>query len=155
MICHSIIDGRLVSAKIWQSLQKDIPYHRMPNDAIRNLFASFWLLLPSSMFIPIFKIHGVATEGCNPKTQWWFYCWISDNIENSFLEIGQFIAQSKDPDEVEPLDRPVYNQVFADITTSFTILIGIFFPSVTGTGMNLEVSSCYTVGEKWSFVLGY
>lgn len=25
-----------------------------------------------------------------------------------------------------------YNQVIADITTTFTILIGIFFPSVTG-----------------------
>lgn len=55
-----------------------------------------------------------------------------DNIESNFLEAGQFIARSRDPDEVEPLDRPVFNQVFADITTSFTILIGIFFPSVTG-----------------------
>lgn len=64
---------------------------------------------------------------------------ISDNIQDSFLELGQFIAQSKDPDEIEPLDRPVYNQVFADITTSFTILIGIFFPSVTGIWINLEI----------------
>ncbi|PSN31506.1 Solute carrier family 12 member 6 [Blattella germanica] len=55
-----------------------------------------------------------------------------DNIHDSFLELGQFIAQTKDPDEIEPLDRPVYNQVFADLTTTFTILIGIFFPSVTG-----------------------
>lgn len=30
------------------------------------------------------------------------------------------------------MDRPSFNQVYADITTSFTILIGIFFPSVTG-----------------------
>ncbi|XP_049831713.1 solute carrier family 12 member 6 isoform X1 [Schistocerca gregaria] len=55
-----------------------------------------------------------------------------DNIHNSFLEEGQFIAKSKDPDEIERLDRPSYNQVYADLTTSFTILIGIFFPSVTG-----------------------
>jgi len=28
--------------------------------------------------------------------------------------------------------RENYNQVIIDITTSFTILVGIFFPSVTG-----------------------
>nr|CAD7573788.1 unnamed protein product [Timema californicum] len=55
----------------------------------------------------------------------------ADNIQNSFLELGQFIARTKDPDDIEPLDRPNYNQVLVDITTSFTILIGIFFPSVT------------------------
>ncbi|KAK7863464.1 hypothetical protein R5R35_010501 [Gryllus longicercus] len=55
-----------------------------------------------------------------------------DNVQNSFLELGQYIAQSKEPDEIERLDKPSYNQVFADCTTSFTILIGIFFPSVTG-----------------------
>ncbi|KAF4517815.1 hypothetical protein B566_EDAN003020 [Ephemera danica] len=55
-----------------------------------------------------------------------------DNIADSFLEDGQFIARSKDPDVIERLDRPSYNQVYADITTAFTILIGIFFPSVTG-----------------------
>jgi potassium/chloride transporter 4/5/6 len=55
-----------------------------------------------------------------------------DNIENFFLEAGQFIAQSRDPEHIEPVHGLVFNQVFADITTSFTILIGIFFPSVTG-----------------------
>lgn len=55
-----------------------------------------------------------------------------DNIKDSFLELGQFIATTKDPDVIERLDRPSYNQVYADLTTSFTILIGIFFPSVTG-----------------------
>ncbi|XP_054278489.1 solute carrier family 12 member 4 isoform X2 [Macrosteles quadrilineatus] len=54
------------------------------------------------------------------------------NIYDSFLEEGQFIARSKDPEEIEPLDRPIYNQVVVDLTTTFTILIGIFFPSVTG-----------------------
>ncbi|KAL1114973.1 hypothetical protein AAG570_007796 [Ranatra chinensis] len=55
-----------------------------------------------------------------------------DNLGDFFLEEGQFIARTKDPEEIQKLDRPVYNQVFADITTTFTILIGIFFPSVTG-----------------------
>lgn len=34
--------------------------------------------------------------------------------------------------EAEVPGTETYNQVLADITTSFTILIGIFFPSVTG-----------------------
>ncbi|XP_046385480.1 solute carrier family 12 member 7 isoform X3 [Ischnura elegans] len=55
-----------------------------------------------------------------------------DNIADSMLEDGQFIARSKDPEEIERLERPPYNQIYADITTTFTILIGIFFPSVTG-----------------------
>lgn len=53
------------------------------------------------------------------------------NLGDSFLEEGQYIARSKEPEEVQPLG-PTYNQVMADITTSFTLLIGIFFPSVTG-----------------------
>lgn len=61
-----------------------------------------------------------------------FIYWFVDNIGDSFLEEGQFIAQSLEPEEIQNLDRPVYNQIFADITTSFTLLIGIFFPSVTG-----------------------
>lgn len=36
------------------------------------------------------------------------------------------------PLDVENVDDKTYSQVMVDITTSFTILIGIFFPSVTG-----------------------
>lgn len=57
---------------------------------------------------------------------------VSDNIYDSFLEVGQYIAQSKNPEDIEQMDSPTYNQAVADITTSFTLLIGIFFPSVTG-----------------------
>ncbi|XP_034237314.1 solute carrier family 12 member 4 isoform X3 [Thrips palmi] len=55
-----------------------------------------------------------------------------DNIADSFLMDGQYIARGKDPKDIERLDSPPFNQVYADITTAFTILIGIFFPSVTG-----------------------
>ncbi|KAF6217197.1 hypothetical protein GE061_001551 [Apolygus lucorum] len=55
-----------------------------------------------------------------------------DNIGDYFMNEGQFIASSKDPEEINALDRPTYNQVVVDFTTTFTILIGIFFPSVTG-----------------------
>ncbi|RZB40153.1 solute carrier family 12 member 4 [Asbolus verrucosus] len=58
---------------------------------------------------------------------------ILENIYDSFLESGQYIAVGKDPEDIEPMDeKKKYNQVTADITTTFTILIGIFFPSVTG-----------------------
>lgn len=55
-----------------------------------------------------------------------------ENVLPSFLEKGQFIAY-----EDNPVDRGIpgdiaYKEILADITTSFTLLIGIFFPSVTG-----------------------
>jgi len=56
----------------------------------------------------------------------------TDNIDNSFLELGQYIAVTKRPEVIENLSGNTYNQVYADLTTTFTILIGIFFPSVTG-----------------------
>lgn len=46
--------------------------------------------------------------------------------------MGQYIAYGKEPDDIEQMERPTYNQIYADLTTTFTILIGIFFPSVTG-----------------------
>ncbi|XP_060516403.1 solute carrier family 12 member 4 isoform X2 [Cylas formicarius] len=55
-----------------------------------------------------------------------------ENIYNSFLQQGQFIAKGNHPQDVDNLSAETYNQVLNDITTSFTILIGIFFPSVTG-----------------------
>ncbi|XP_024081059.1 solute carrier family 12 member 4 isoform X3 [Cimex lectularius] len=55
-----------------------------------------------------------------------------DNLGGYFLSEGEYIASSNVPEEIAPLDKPTYNQVTADITTTFTILIGIFFPSVTG-----------------------
>lgn len=57
---------------------------------------------------------------------------LTDNLGDYFLNEGQFIAMSKDPGEINVIQGNVYNQVFADLTTTFTILIGIFFPSVTG-----------------------
>lgn len=55
-----------------------------------------------------------------------------DNLWDGFLEKEQYITRGRDPKDLEKMSSSHYNQVFADITTSFTILIGIFFPSVTG-----------------------
>ncbi|KAH8320635.1 hypothetical protein KR067_006214 [Drosophila pandora] len=55
-----------------------------------------------------------------------------DNIYPSFLEKGQFISYGKNPTDIENTSGQTYNQIMADITTTFTLLIGIFFPSVTG-----------------------
>lgn len=44
----------------------------------------------------------------------------------------QFVSYGSDPRDYERLTPESYNQIYADITTTFTILIGIFFPSVTG-----------------------
>ncbi|XP_037946069.1 solute carrier family 12 member 6 isoform X1 [Teleopsis dalmanni] len=55
-----------------------------------------------------------------------------DNLMPSFLEKGQFISYGRNLADIENMAPSTYNQVMADITTSFTLLIGIFFPSVTG-----------------------
>lgn len=55
-----------------------------------------------------------------------------DNLQDSFLQLGQYISYGKEPEDIEQMERPTYNQVYADLSTTFTILIGIFFPSVTG-----------------------
>ncbi|RXG67811.1 Solute carrier family 12 member 6, partial [Armadillidium vulgare] len=55
-----------------------------------------------------------------------------ENIPSYFWEQGQIIADSQNPDDYEALNNPTYNQVIIDISTSFTVLVGIFFPSVTG-----------------------
>ncbi|XP_031349660.1 solute carrier family 12 member 4 isoform X3 [Photinus pyralis] len=55
-----------------------------------------------------------------------------NNIHSSFLQVGQYISRGNRAQDTDQLDPETYNQVLADITTAFTILIGIFFPSVTG-----------------------
>ncbi|XP_050432923.1 solute carrier family 12 member 4 isoform X1 [Adelges cooleyi] len=55
-----------------------------------------------------------------------------ENIFGNFLETGQYIAKTHKVEDIQPLQKNTYNMVMVDITTSFTILIGIFFPSVTG-----------------------
>ncbi|XP_012540459.1 solute carrier family 12 member 5 isoform X2 [Monomorium pharaonis] len=55
-----------------------------------------------------------------------------ENIWDSFQEEGQFISYGHDPKDMDLLSGSSYNQVQVDLTTTFTILIGIFFPSVTG-----------------------
>lgn len=76
----------------------------------------------------------------------------TDNIDNSFLDFGQYIAVSKKakPEVIENLSGNAYNQVYADLTTTFTILIGIFFPSVTGKSLLLvTINLLAFANEKW------
>ncbi|XP_043515208.1 solute carrier family 12 member 4 isoform X2 [Frieseomelitta varia] len=55
-----------------------------------------------------------------------------ENIWDSFQEEGQLIAFGSDPKDVDLMAPSSFNQIQVDLTTTFTILIGIFFPSVTG-----------------------
>lgn len=56
----------------------------------------------------------------------------AENIWDSFQEEGQLIAYGKDPKDIDVMSGNTFNQIQVDLTTTFTILIGIFFPSVTG-----------------------
>ncbi|KAI9564397.1 hypothetical protein GHT06_008136 [Daphnia sinensis] len=55
-----------------------------------------------------------------------------ENLGAWHLADGQIVARTMNPVDIETLDQPSYNQVLADISTSFTLLVGIYFPSVTG-----------------------
>ena len=57
---------------------------------------------------------------------------LTDNLGSYYLEVGQFISRTMNANDTDPRGAPNYNQVFADISTSFTLLVGIYFPSVTG-----------------------
>ncbi|XP_076261181.1 solute carrier family 12 member kcc isoform X1 [Rhynchophorus ferrugineus] len=84
---------------------------------------------PNDQCDPYWSTHNLTIErGIKGLASGVFF----DNIYNSFLEQGQFIAKGNLPADVENLGDNNYVQIINDITTSFTILIGIFFPSVTG-----------------------
>lgn len=59
-----------------------------------------------------------------------------ENIWDNYQEEGQLIAYGYDPKDTDVLSGSTFNQIQVDLTTTFTILIGIFFPSVTGKEMH-------------------
>ncbi|KAJ8736130.1 hypothetical protein PYW08_006786 [Mythimna loreyi] len=87
------------------------------------------IFCPNNTCDPYYLAHNVSVvQGIKGLKSGVFF----DNLQDSFLQLGQYIAYGKEPDDIEQMERPTYNQVYADLTTTFTILIGIFFPSVTG-----------------------
>ncbi|XP_014884706.1 solute carrier family 12 member 6 isoform X5 [Poecilia latipinna] len=58
---------------------------------------------------------------------------ISENMWSSYISKGEVLEKSSlSSSHSSPPASPPHPYVFADITTSFTLLVGIFFPSVTG-----------------------
>ncbi|CAL8326306.1 unnamed protein product [Lota lota] len=58
---------------------------------------------------------------------------INENLWSSYLSKGEVLEKASLPStQVSPSATNRRPYVFADITTSFTLLVGIFFPSVTG-----------------------
>ncbi|XP_011305811.1 solute carrier family 12 member 4 isoform X2 [Fopius arisanus] len=55
-----------------------------------------------------------------------------ENLAGRFQTLGQYIAYGEDPVDVDKITKPIAPFITNDLTTAFTILIGIFFPSVTG-----------------------
>lgn len=59
---------------------------------------------------------------------------IPENLFGTYYEKGDLIARTN-MESVEDPDDPLTNSnryVLADITSFFTLLVGIYFPSVTG-----------------------
>ncbi|XP_054719060.1 solute carrier family 12 member 6-like [Uloborus diversus] len=55
-----------------------------------------------------------------------------DNLKPRFREKGDYIDLSENPEDSNTRGEKTYNQLLVDISTSFTLLVGIFFPSCTG-----------------------
>lgn len=56
----------------------------------------------------------------------------TDNLKPYHLEKDNFVASTLNAVDIQKMGENTYNLISADITTSFTVLVGIFFPSVTG-----------------------
>ncbi|XP_069495756.1 solute carrier family 12 member 4 isoform X2 [Ambystoma mexicanum] len=58
---------------------------------------------------------------------------LRDNMWSSYLEKGEILEKANYPSaDVHGSKNNLHMYVIADITTAFTVLVGIFFPSVTG-----------------------
>ncbi|CAF4796550.1 unnamed protein product [Pieris macdunnoughi] len=119
-------NDKLQMCVLGKRLLKDIHINnctKSPGGELEQIFC------PNNTCDPYYQIHEVSiVQGIKGLASGVFF----DNLYDSFLSLGQYIAYGKDPEDIEQMERPTFNQVFADITTTFPILIGIFFPSVTG-----------------------
>ncbi|KAM7341781.1 solute carrier family 12 member kcc isoform 6-T8 [Cochliomyia hominivorax] len=116
---------KLYMCVLGKRLLKDIPIDNCTKD---DTFLTD-LYCPNGECDKYFLEHNVTkVKGIKGLASGVFY----ENLMPSFLELGQFIAYGKEPEDIDQTAPSTYNQVMADITTSFTLLIGIFFPSVTG-----------------------
>ncbi|KOB73819.1 Uncharacterized protein OBRU01_10424, partial [Operophtera brumata] len=107
-------------------LLKDIKIDNCSKDIHGELHQLF---CPNNTCDPYYATHNVSIiPGIKGLASKVFF----DNLQDSFLQEGQYIAYGKEPEDIEQMERPTYNQIYADLSTTFTILIGIFFPSVTG-----------------------
>ena len=57
----------------------------------------------------------------------------SENIAGKFREKGDAVSNSSIESEYNLGGQPKYGFITTDIYTSFVLLVGIFFPSCTGT----------------------
>lgn len=55
-----------------------------------------------------------------------------DNLSPYHLEEKNFVASTLNAYDIQNMGEKTEALISADITTSFTVLVGIFFPSVTG-----------------------
>lgn len=70
-------------------------------------------------------------------------CSHAENLFGTYYEKGDLIAKTY-TNSTEELDDPLTNAnryVLADITSFFTLLVGIYFPSVTGERLRFSSSA--------------
>lgn len=86
--------------------------------------------------------------GCAPDTSSQQPCLFTENLWSSYLTKGVIVEKRGLP-SVSPPDTPVdmdQPYVFSDMTSYFTLLVGIYFPSVTGGCCRSHVLLCLSHG---------
>ncbi|XP_025405084.1 solute carrier family 12 member 4 isoform X3 [Sipha flava] len=119
---------KLLSCSLGNRLLKDVDL-RHCNKAVGGYLYNIYCANGTGPCDSYFEMHNTTViKGIRGISSGVFF----ENIFGNFLEAGQFIARGHKVEDIQPLGKNTYNMVMVDITTSFTILIGIFFPSVTG-----------------------
>uniref|UniRef100_A0A3P8QZ63 Solute carrier family 12 member 6 n=1 Tax=Astatotilapia calliptera TaxID=8154 RepID=A0A3P8QZ63_ASTCA len=111
---HDVVDNHCSKTVLTTHLWKLFCHNAQLNTTCDEYFTS-------NNFSEIKGIPGL-TSGAISENLWSTYLHKGDVLEKRSLHTSQVAHPASDR----------YPYVFADITTSFTVLVGIFFPSVTG-----------------------
>jgi len=98
----------------------------------RTIWANENTTIPHDEFVcdPYFNANEAAmVQGIKGLTSGVFY----DNIAASFGDSGEAISNSTKESEYNLGGQSSFGYITTDIYTSFVLLVGIFFPSCTGT----------------------
>lgn len=131
-LTSDVNSGRLHARSIYSSLSAPLRFLTGNSEQLYfgNIQAKLFRLVP--IFIPPLCVYFCFILFSNPRGR--HRLTGAENLFGHYYEKGDLVDKSNVP-SVEGVDDPLTNAnryVLADITSFFTLLVGIYFPSVTG-----------------------